>query len=149
LWCRRIETRAAEAAAGPRAAETTAARARAAEPATAAAEPAGARAAEAASRARAAGAAIFAGSRFAHRQRPAVEQHAVELLNGLFGVPAILELDEREAARTARFTIDRQHDLRRRGDGAEVRAKISFSGGVRQIAHEQTDSQSEISLLRQ
>ena len=41
-------------------------------------------------------------------------------------MPAILEFHERESARTARFAIDRQHDLRRRGDGAEVRAQVRF-----------------------
>ena len=58
-------------------------------------------------------------------------------------VRAILELDEGKPSRASRFPIDRQDDLRRRGDRGEIGPEVSFGGGVRQIAHEQTDSQSE------
>jgi hypothetical protein len=60
-------------------------------------------------------------------------------------VSAILEFDECESAGTARFAIDRQDDLRRRRDGAEIAAQISFGGAVRKIANEQADGQSTLS----
>jgi len=88
--------------------------------------------------------AVFTGARFADRQRAAIEHLAIEFLNRLFRMPSILELDECESPRTSSFAIDRQHDLRRRSDGAEVAPEISFGGGVRQITHEQTDSQSKL-----
>ena len=108
----RIEARTAEApAAGPGPAEATAA----------AAEAAGAGAAEAAAGTRGPGAAILAGACFAHRKGPAVEQHAVELLNGLFRIGAILELDEREAARTTGLTLTHDVDRRDRTSLLEMR----------------------------
>jgi hypothetical protein len=57
-------------------------------------------------------------------------------------VRAILELDECEAAGPARVAIDRQHNLGRWRDRAEVRSEVCFSGRVRQITHKQPDSQS-------
>src|SRR6185369_1933277 len=91
--------RSAAEAAGTRAAE--AARSRSAEPAGAA-------------RARAAGAAIFASARFAHRERTPVEHLPVEPLNRLLRVRTVGELDEGKSARSAGFTVDREHDLRGR-----------------------------------
>jgi len=70
---------------------------------------------------------------------------SVEALNRLLGVTAILELDKRESPWTAGLAIDGQHNLRRRRHGAEVRAQIGFSGGVREITNEQTDGQSTLS----
>src|SRR5205085_5985047 len=94
---------------------------------------------------RPAGSAILAGARFADRQRPAVVRLSVELLNRLFGVRAIDEFDEREPAGPSGFAINRQHDLRRRRDRAEVAAQVGFSGAVSKITNEQTDGQSTVS----
>ena len=91
-----------------------------------------------------AGPAIFARARFADRERPAVEHLTVELLNRLFGVRAVEKLDERKTARPTGLAVDRQHDVRRRRDGAEVRAQVGFSGGVGQVADEEADSQSSL-----
>ena len=95
--------------------------------------------------ARSARTAIFARARFADRERPAVEHLSVEALDRLFGVRAIEKLDERESARTTGFAIDRQHDLRRRRDRAEVGTQIRFGRAVREITNEQTDGQSTLS----
>src|SRR5262245_17764475 len=124
--------RAAKAAAGarPRPAESRAARARSAEPAAGA---------------RSAGPAILTSARVAYRQRTAVEHLSVEFLNRLFGVRAVLELDEREPARAPGLAIDGQNDLGRGGHCAEVRTKVGFSRGVREITNEQTDGQSTLS----
>ncbi len=48
------------------------------------------------------------------------------------------------AAGAAGFTVDRQDDLRRRRYGAEITAQLGFAGAVRQVADEQTDSQSTL-----
>jgi hypothetical protein len=58
---------------------------------------------------------------------------------------AIDELDERESTGASGFPIDRQHHLRGRRNGAEMRAEIRFSGAVREITNEQTDGQSTLS----
>jgi hypothetical protein len=60
-------------------------------------------------------------------------------------VAAFEILDKREPPGPAGLAIDRQHDLRGRGDGTEVGAQIRLGRGVRQIANEQTDSQSTLS----
>src|SRR5439155_285028 len=99
---------------------------------------AGTRTGEAAGARRTAGSAIFARARFADGERPSGEQLPVEPLNRLFGVRAIREFHEREPAGTPGFTIDRQHDLRRRRDGAEIRAQVSFGRAVCEITDEQT-----------
>src|SRR5262249_37155453 len=106
----------------------------------------GARPAEAAAGTRTAGTAILARARFADRERPAVEHLPVELLDRLFGVAAVLELDEREAARPSRFTVDRQDDLSRRRHGAEIRSQVGFRGAVSEITDEQANGQSHVSL---
>jgi hypothetical protein len=69
----------------------------------------------------------------------------VEFLNRLLGMSAVEELDEGEPARTARFPIDRQHDLRRRRHGSEVAPQIGFGGAVSEITDEQTNGQSTLS----
>src|SRR5438093_9803266 len=92
-----------------------------------------------------AGAAIFAGARLADGERTPVEDLSVEALDGLLGVRAIDEFDEGESPRASGLPIDRQHDLRRRRNGAEVAAQIRFSGGVGEITDEQTDGQSTLS----
>src|SRR5262249_48015379 len=94
----RIEAMAAKASAGPRAATPPAGRWPPEAPAW--------------SR-RPAGSPVLTGPRFADREGTPVERHAVEFLNRLLSVPAILELDECEAARPARLAIDGQHNLRR------------------------------------
>ena len=60
---------------------------------------------------------------------------------------AIDELDEGEAAGTAGFPIDRQHDLGRRRHCPEVGAQIGFGGAVGEITDEQTDGQSTLSYV--
>jgi hypothetical protein len=55
----------------------------------------------------------------------------VKLLNGLFGLRAVQELNEREPARPAGVAVDGQHDVRRRRHRPEIRTKIGFSGRVR------------------
>jgi hypothetical protein len=60
---------------------------------------------------------------------------------------AIEKLDERKAARAPGFPIDRQDDLRRRRDAAEVRTQVGFGRGVVEITNEQTDGQSTLSYL--
>jgi hypothetical protein len=60
-------------------------------------------------------------------------------------VRTILELDERKPARAPRFAIDGQHHLGRRSHGSEIRAQVGFGRGIRQVADEQTDSQSTLS----
>src|SRR4029453_17612902 len=92
-----------------------------------------------------AGTAILACARLADGERAAVEHLSVEFLNRVFRVGAVLEFDERESSRAAGFAVDRQHDLRRRRDGAEVASQVGFSGAVREIANEQTDGQSMLS----
>jgi hypothetical protein len=67
------------------------------------------------------------------------------LFDGLLGVRAVDEFHERESARTTRFTVDWQHDLRGRRDRAEVRAQVCFCGAVGKITDEQTDGQSTVS----
>jgi hypothetical protein len=131
----------AEAAAGTRAAESTArtARARAAE---AAARRAGTRT-EAAG-ARTTGWAVFARAGFAHRQVPALEWLRVELLDDFFRHGALGELDEREAAWTAGLAIDRHDDVGRFRDSGEVRAEIRFACTVGEIPDEQTDCQDSL-----
>src|SRR5262249_36377664 len=136
---RGIEPGTAEAAAGTRAAEP-ATRARATEPPAAWTRPA-----EPASGPRSAGPAVFTSPCFANRERPSVEHLAVESLDRLLGVGAILTFDEREAPRPARFAIHRQDHLRGRCDSTEVAAQVGFSGAVREIAYEQTDGQSTLS----
>ena len=69
----------------------------------------------------------------------------VELLDRLLGVRPIRIFHEREAARAAGLPVNRQDDLRGRRHGSEVGAKVGFGGSVRQIADEQTDSQSNLS----
>ena len=76
----------------------------------AAREAAGARARRAC-RTRAAGPPVFPGARFAHRQRPAVENLPVEFLDRLLGLRAVEELDERESPRPAGVAVDRQHHV--------------------------------------
>mgnify|MGYP001582928252 CR=1 FL=1 len=88
---------------------------------------------------------IFARPSFTDREGTAVENLAVELLNRPLGVRTILEFHECEPTRTSRLAIDRQDDLRRRRNGAEVGSEIRFSRAVRKIADEQTDSQSTLS----
>jgi hypothetical protein len=63
----------------------------------------------------------------------------------LLGVRAILVLDERKAARPAGIAIHREHDLRRWRHAPEVGPEIRFGRAVRQVAYEQTDSQSTLS----
>src|SRR6185295_490048 len=107
----------------------------------------GARTREAAWSRRTARPAIFTRARFADGQRPPVEHLPVELLDRFLGVSAIEELDERKAARSARFAIDGEHDLRGWRHGAEVRAKVGFGRGVVEITNEQTDGQSTLSYF--
>src|SRR6185503_13622722 len=54
----------------------------------------------------------FTRPRFADRERTSHEGLLVEALNGLLGVAAFQELDERKPARTAGFPVDGQHYLR-------------------------------------
>src|SRR5262249_25185260 len=125
--CARIEPWRAEPAAGSRAAEAAATRTagpRSTKTAAGArstkATAAGTRAAKAAAGARATGAAVLTSARFADRERASVEHLSVESLNRVFRVRAVLELDEREPARAAGFTVDGQDNLRGRRDGAEI-----------------------------
>ena len=60
---------------------------------------------------------------------------------------AIEKLDECKTAWTAGFPIDRQDNLRRRRDAAEVRAQVGFGRGVVEITNEQTDGQSTLSYV--
>jgi hypothetical protein len=69
----------------------------------------------------------------------------VEALNRVLGVRPFEVLDEREPTRPARLAVDGQHDLRGRRDASEVGAQIGLGRGIRQIANEQTDSQSALS----
>jgi hypothetical protein len=94
---------------------------------------------------RAARAAILARPRFADREWASVEYLAVEPLNRLLRVRAILIFDEGKTSRPARLAIDRDDNLCGWCDGTEVAAQVGFSGGVRQIANEQTDGQSTLS----
>jgi hypothetical protein len=86
--------------------------------------------------------AVFAGARLADRQRTAVEDLTVEFLNGLLGLRSIEELDERESAGPAGLSVYRQHDVRRRSDGAEVGSEVSFSCAVGQVSDKQANRQS-------
>jgi hypothetical protein len=66
----------------------------------------------------------------------------------LFGVRAIHEFDERKAARASCFAIDRQHDLRRRCNSAEVASEVSFCGAVGEVSDEQANGQSGLSVAK-
>ncbi len=83
---------------------------------------------------------------FAHRERAPVERLAVEPLDGLLGVRTLDVLDEGKSARTTGFAIDRQHNLRRGRDGAEIRTQIRFSWCCTKDCR-QTDGQPINSLL--
>ena len=100
------------------------------------------------SRPRTAGTPILTRSRFADSQRPAVEDLAVEFLNGLFSVGTILEFNKRKASRPAGFAIDRQDDLGRRRDGTKVASQVGFSGAVGEVTNEQTDGQTVLSVAK-
>jgi hypothetical protein len=63
----------------------------------------------------------------------------VESANRFFGDTAIGIIDEREASRPARFTIDRQYDLCWRPHTRKMFAQFRLVGGVRQVPDEQTD----------
>ena len=63
---------------------------------------------------------------------------------GVVAVGSFGELHEGKPPRPASLPIDRQHDLRRRRDAAEIRTQVCFGGAVRQIADEQTDGQSTL-----
>src|SRR5262249_37335332 len=139
-----IEARRTESAAGTRPTESTAAtRAGSTEPA--AAGSARTRSAEAAAGPRPAGTAILARARFAAGERPAVEHLAVESLDRVFRMGAVLELDKSEPTRTPGLTVYGQDDLRRRRHCTEIGAQVGFSGAVREIANEQADGQSTLS----
>src|SRR5262249_33610139 len=93
------------------------------------------------------GTAIFTRARFADSERTSVEHLTIETLDRLLGVGALGELDERESARTAGFSIDGQHDLRGLRDRSKVGSQIRFGCAIGQIPDEQTNSQSTFSLL--
>jgi len=61
-------------------------------------------------------------------------------------VRAILEFNEREAARAARLAVDGQHDLRRCRNGTEVASQVGFCGAVGEVSNEQADGQTVISV---
>ena len=63
----------------------------------------------------------------------------------VLGVRAVEEFHEGEPARPPGLAIDRQHDLRRRGDGAEVGPQVGFGRAVGEITDEQTNGQSTLS----
>jgi len=96
--------------------------------------------------ARTAGAAILAGARFADGERASVEDLPIEFLNRLLRMRAVLELDEREAARAAGLAIDGQDDLRRRRNGTEVASQVGFCGAVGEVSNEQADGQAVLSV---
>ena len=80
----------------------------------------------------------------AHRERAPVEHLPVESLDRVLRVRAIGEFDERESPRTAGLAVDWQHHLRGRRNRSEICPEIRFGRALRQIANEQTDSQSTL-----
>jgi hypothetical protein len=62
-------------------------------------------------------------------------------------VRAFDELDEREAARAAGIAINRQDDLRWGRDRPEMGPQVRLGRSVRQVANEETDSQSTLLLF--
>jgi hypothetical protein len=56
---------------------------------------------------------------------------SVEALDGLFGVRAVLELDERKTAWAASRTVNWKDNLRGWRDRAEIGAQIRFRRAVR------------------
>jgi hypothetical protein len=83
---------------------------------------------------------VFPRARFAHREVAPHERLRIELLDDLLGDTALSELDEREAARTSRFAINRHHDVSGCGDRCEVSSEIRFGRAVGEVPYEETDS---------
>jgi len=65
----------------------------------------------------------------------------IELRDGRLGDGAVLEFDEGESARPARFAVNRDDDLGRLADAREMRAQVYLGGSIGHIADEQTYSQ--------
>jgi len=60
----------------------------------------------------------------------------VETADGLFGLSAVVELNEGKAAWLTAFSISRERDISQGADGGEVLSQLRFSDIIRKIPNE-------------